>query len=164
MINTIEALQGLYVALGGELADVANITLIPDMLTKISEVAQAAASELPVVKKTDEGKVLTVDNKGKWVAADAPEGLPTPDYNNSLLRSNDGEWEESSLENVINDITYNNDGFLFMESGNGLEAKNLLWLMNYYTSSTLGQVDPQAGDFIYYNGEEWVIGNPSSQE
>lgn len=69
MINTIEALQGLYVALGGDLADVANITTIPGMLLAISEVAAAAASELPAVKSADNGKVLTVVS-GKWDKAE----------------------------------------------------------------------------------------------
>lgn len=69
MINTVGALQGLYVALGGELSDVANITTIPEMLTAISTVAAAAASELPAVKSADNGKVLTVVN-GKWAKAE----------------------------------------------------------------------------------------------
>ena len=37
MDNTITALQNLYVALGGEAADVANITIIPDMINAIAE-------------------------------------------------------------------------------------------------------------------------------
>ena len=76
MINTIEALRGLYVALGGDLTDVANITTIPVMLSAISEVAAAAASELPAVKGTDDGKVLSVVS-GKWAKADLPKELPT---------------------------------------------------------------------------------------
>ena len=74
MINTIESLQGIYVALGGELTDVANITTIPEMLTAISTVAAAAARELPAVGKSDNGDVLTVVN-GKWTKA-APTSEP----------------------------------------------------------------------------------------
>lgn len=69
MINTIEALQGLYVALGGELSDVANVTTIPDMLTAISTVAAQGASELPAVTADDNGKLLTVVN-GAWDKVD----------------------------------------------------------------------------------------------
>lgn len=75
MINTIEALRGLYVALGGDISDVANVTTIPEMLTLISTVAAAAASELPVVNATDNGKVLAVVD-GNWDKANAPTELP----------------------------------------------------------------------------------------
>lgn len=59
-VNTIEALQGLYVALGGDITDVANITTIPDMLMSISTVAAAAAGgEVETAKKDENGKDLT---------------------------------------------------------------------------------------------------------
>lgn len=93
MINTVEALQGLYVALGGELSNVANITTIPEMLTAISSVAAAAASELPAVKSADNGKVLTVVN-GKWDKAVIPSQLPavTAANNGAVLKVIDGAW------------------------------------------------------------------------
>lgn len=75
MINTVESLRGLYVALGGNITEVANLTTIPELLTEISTVAQAAATELPAVKSQDNGKVLTVVNS-KWQKADA-YSLPT---------------------------------------------------------------------------------------
>lgn len=71
MINTVESLRGLYVALGGDIAEVANLNTIPELLTEISTVAQAAATELPAVKSADNGKVLTVVNS-KWAKADLP--------------------------------------------------------------------------------------------
>lgn len=93
MINTIEALQGLYVALGGDITDVANVTTIPEMLTAISTVAAAAASELPVVGKSDNGKVLAVVN-GKWTKAAPATELPavTADDNGKVLKVVDGAW------------------------------------------------------------------------
>lgn len=74
MDNTITALQALYVALGGNSDDVANITLIPDMINAIATVAATAtAAELPKVTASDNGKVLKVAN-GKWaVGTDATE-------------------------------------------------------------------------------------------
>lgn len=36
MLTTVEALQGLYVALGGNAEDVANVVTIPDMIAAIS--------------------------------------------------------------------------------------------------------------------------------
>lgn len=93
LIDNIGALQGLYVALGGELSDVANITTIPEMLQAISTVASAAASELPAVKAVDNGKVLTVVN-GKWAKADPAAQLPavTAANNGAVLKVIEGVW------------------------------------------------------------------------
>lgn len=93
MINTIEALQGLYVALGGDITDVANVTTIPEMLTAISTVAAAAAGELPAVGKSDNGDVLTVVN-GKWAKAAPAAELPavTAANNGAVLKVIDGAW------------------------------------------------------------------------
>lgn len=66
MDTTVKALKNLYVALGGSAADVANISLIPDMINKIATVAATAtAPELPKVTAADNGKVLKVAS-GKW--------------------------------------------------------------------------------------------------
>lgn len=74
MDRTVDALKALYVALGGTASDVADITLIPDMINAIATVASSAtAAELPSVKAADNDKVLTVVN-GKWAAA----ALPAP--------------------------------------------------------------------------------------
>ena len=68
-MNTIEALQALYVALGGTAADVANLNTIPEMINAIATVAATAtAKELPTVSSTDNGKVLKVVS-GKWAKA-----------------------------------------------------------------------------------------------
>ena len=72
MNTTVDALKALYVALGGSADDVADITIIPDMINAIATVAASATqAELPAVKSTDNGKVLTVVS-GKW-AAKTPE-------------------------------------------------------------------------------------------
>ena len=78
MNSTVNALKALYVALGGTAADVANITLIPDMINAIAEIAEdvataAGKTELPAVTADDNGKVLKVA-EGKWsVGNDATE-------------------------------------------------------------------------------------------
>lgn len=73
MDTTVKALQNLYVALGGTAADVADITLIPDMINAIAtQAAAATAAELPAVTTSNNGQVLTVDG-GKWKA----KALPT---------------------------------------------------------------------------------------
>lgn len=72
MDNTIQALQALYVALGGTASDVADITIIPDMINAIATLIQSGATaELPAVTDSDNGKVLKVVN-GEWaVGTDA---------------------------------------------------------------------------------------------
>lgn len=98
MINTIAALQGLYVALGGELSDVANITTIPEMLQAISTVAASAAGELPPVTGSDNGNVLTVVS-GKWAKAALPKELPTVSGtdNGKILAVANGAWALGTL-------------------------------------------------------------------
>ena len=70
MDNTIKALQNLYVALGGDADDVADIVIIPDMInaiaTQATKVTTAAnTKELPTVSATDNGSVLKVVD-GAW--------------------------------------------------------------------------------------------------
>ena len=72
MDKTIDALKALYVALGGTASDVADVTLIPDMINAIATVMPTAiAAELPKVSSSDNGKVLTVVS-GKWAKAALP--------------------------------------------------------------------------------------------
>lgn len=70
-MNTVEALQALYVAFGGNIEDVANITTIPEMINALATIVPSALSVLPKVTSSDNGKVLTVVN-GKWAKADLP--------------------------------------------------------------------------------------------
>lgn len=67
-MTTINALKNLYKALGGDLEDVENVTIIPDMINKIADVVDGAA-KLPEVSAEDAGKVLTVNEEGEWEAA-----------------------------------------------------------------------------------------------
>ena len=72
MDNTITALKNLYVALGGDADDVADIVIIPDMINAIAVlVTSGATKELPAVTTTDNDKVLTVVS-GKGAKADLP--------------------------------------------------------------------------------------------
>lgn len=70
MDNNITALQGLYVALGGNIEDVANISTIPDMINAITTLVSSGGVSLPAVTADDDGKVLTVVD-GAWAAAEA---------------------------------------------------------------------------------------------
>lgn len=75
-MDNITALKTLYVAIGGSADEVANMTLIPELINAIAVKALAlytAANrkELPSVTEADNGKVLKVAS-GKWaVGTDA---------------------------------------------------------------------------------------------
>ena len=97
MLTNVDALKGLYVALGGDVADVANLTTTPELLEKISVVAGAGASELPAVKKADAGKVLTVNGNGKWSAGGATLPAVTATDNGKVLMVSDGAWVVDNL-------------------------------------------------------------------
>ena len=94
MDTTVDALKALYAALGGTAADVANITLIPDMINAIATfVAAGGAAKLPSVTSADNGKLLTVVS-GKWAKAAAPTELPAVSAtdNGKILKVVDGAW------------------------------------------------------------------------
>lgn len=70
MGDTIKALKALYVALGGDADDVADIVYIPDMINAIATEA-AKIQGLPAVTETENGKIMKVVD-GEWaLAADA---------------------------------------------------------------------------------------------
>lgn len=69
---TVDALKELYIALGGNSINVADITFVPDMIKAIAgHIGNGGAAELPTVSSADDGKVLTVIND-HWEAAALP--------------------------------------------------------------------------------------------
>lgn len=68
MDNNIKALQNLYVALGGDADDVADVNTNADMINAIAGIA-ATIKGLPAVKSSDNGKILKVV-EGEWALAD----------------------------------------------------------------------------------------------
>lgn len=95
-LNTIEALKALYVALGGQAADVANLNITPEMISAIADVVEGGGgSSLPEVTSDDNGKLLTVV-EGGWNKADAPKELPALESgttdNGKILRASNGQW------------------------------------------------------------------------
>jgi len=73
MDTTIIALKNLYVALGGDADDFADIVIIPDAINAIAAlVTSGKTAELPAVSSTDNGDVLTVV-EGKWAKAALPD-------------------------------------------------------------------------------------------
>lgn len=109
-MTTVEALKGLYTALGGELTDtyssiaggvaVSDYVLIPDMIQAITQkVPTESGASLPTVTASDNGDVLTVVD-GAWAKAAAPKELPavTAEDNGSVLKVVDGAWDKGTDE------------------------------------------------------------------
>ena len=66
MTKTVNALKALYIALGGNSADVANLTLTADVIAAIATfVSGGGIKELPTVSATNNGSVLKVVD-GAW--------------------------------------------------------------------------------------------------
>ena len=61
----VTALKALYVALGGDADDVANVTLIADMINAIATLIGTTGGQLPAVSAENNGSVLKVAD-GKW--------------------------------------------------------------------------------------------------
>lgn len=108
MNTTVQALQALYVKLGGSLTDtyddiangatVADYATIPDMVDAIAEATESGGgSSLPSVSATDNGNVLTVVD-GAWSKAPVPAELPetTSSDNGDVLKVVNGEWEKAA--------------------------------------------------------------------
>lgn len=72
MDTNVQALKNLYEQLGGDPADVADISTNADMINAIASLVSASGGvSLPAVTAADNGKVLTVVD-GEW-AAKTPE-------------------------------------------------------------------------------------------
>lgn len=65
MRQTVTALKALYVALGGDADDVAELTLIPDIINAIATVVSKTGGLLPAVDAEDNGKIAKVAD-GVW--------------------------------------------------------------------------------------------------
>ncbi len=94
MDNTLDALRKLYIALGGQAADVANLVITPELINAIATLVSAGLTEaLPAVTASNNGQVLTVVN-AEWAAAAIPAQLPavTATDNGKILTVVDGVW------------------------------------------------------------------------
>jgi hypothetical protein len=110
MKSTIEALQDIYISLGGLLTDtydninngspVGDYATIPDIAEAISKKATAGEG-LPDVTSADNGDILSVVN-GAWDKAALPKELPTVSPSNSgeaLTVNSSGKWAVGKIGN-----------------------------------------------------------------
>lgn len=92
MKTTVQALKELYATLGGDLADVALIERIPEMIEALNSIAVA----VPAPTAEDEGKVMTVGEDGALGFADALPPVTSADAGKVLAVSDAGAWEAAA--------------------------------------------------------------------
>lgn len=93
--TTVDELKTLYVKLGGNIADVANIQTDAEIIDKIEDL-DLTAGRLPEVTSTDNGDILSVV-EGAWAKADPPSELPTvtSSDNGDVLTVVKGAWAKA---------------------------------------------------------------------
>lgn len=102
MKTTVKALQDYYVEKGGQLADVADITTIPDMIDAITALG-GGGSSLPAVTSDDNGKLLTVV-EGAWDKATPSGGASTVVFNATFGSFDTGSKINLSDSKTVKDI------------------------------------------------------------
>ena len=113
----VTALKALYVALGGDADDVANVNLIADMINAIATLIGTTGGQLPAVSGSDNGKVLkaVVNGSSKSVAWGEDQTGPTYTAGDGISISNG----EISAQVDGTTIQVNSDGELEAIGGGG---------------------------------------------
>lgn len=119
MKTTVEALQDYYVEAGGQLADVADITTIPDMIDAITALGGGSGSSLPAVTSDDNGKLLTVVD-GAWDKAEASNNLVNIDA--TYTDSGTISFPNKTLGDLYELILENKEVVVFAKNGNKLKV------------------------------------------
>lgn len=170
MINTVEALQALYVKLGGELTDtyeniangvaVSDYTVIPDVIEAITQKAGSgggSGSSLPAVTSDDNSKLLTVVN-GAWDKADVPKLNYSTDEQNTGVKWIDDKYIYVITVPISNSIRPN--GYLLQNALENvdkiIDSKVRLVYETYYTiiASGNGQEISEGEGFTYRTSVE----------
>lgn len=77
-----------------------EVSSLDRIATALEGLAQAEGAGIPVPTAEDVGKVLMVDEEGKWKLAAIPSQLPAVDAEDEgkvLTVSDAGEWEAAEL-------------------------------------------------------------------
>lgn len=162
MDNTLDALRNLYAALGGTPSDVANMTIIPEIVNAIAtHLTAGGAAELPTVTADDDGKILKVIN-GAWGKAAGGAKVVNGSLSGSTITFEDeteGGIVDAVLngENVIVKVTdtsgsVTNEYVFYVSRVSRSSSRTTVTFVHLYRSS----------DTASYFKSFYVIGNSSS--
>lgn len=120
MKTIVEALQDLYVALGGKKSDVSALALNPDVIEQIAALVNGGAlNELPAVTIEDAGDVLTVDETGKWGVAAPGGGGGLTLYGPYMVVNQSATVGTSSTEIYVDTVDINDDTKMYIPPDDG---------------------------------------------
>ena len=156
---TIEALRALYVKMGGNAADVADLELTPELIEAITTIYSGGGggSELPEVTDADNGMGLIV-KEGAWDKGTLPQGLPavTGADNGKSPRVVNGAWAVDADKFVA---TYTPDG-----QGGGTCDKTFAQIKAAYDAGkqvvakmTMGEYGTNEAQILRCNSDETVF-------
>jgi len=78
-----------------------EVSSLDRIATALESLSEAEGAGIPTPALTDAGKVLMVDNEGKWTLASIPSQLPAvtaaEDEGKVLTVSNEGAWVAAAL-------------------------------------------------------------------
>ena len=165
MKTTVETLKDLYVKIGGSLNDkhssvipgrkVSDYETISDMVSALSQIAQADEPELPEVSAQDNGKVLSVV-EGEWDKADADyltKDIPISQDDGVYFREDDTalisvESTEFDSSRKQGSIVIDTEQGSYNNKRTSLEAGHASFSIN--PANTDDAVVINAGDFSSY--------------
>lgn len=125
--------------------------------------AISSSSGLPDVTPSDEGKTLMVNSSGEWDVENVPKELPninpTLDPGKLLgIDPNTGKlvWMSFGelIQNYLQGYPYIDEFDPIASDGYSIARSTLNDILKYEFDNA------STGDVLYYDGSDWVVGNP----
>lgn len=164
--SIVDALRDLYISCGGDISNLSDNHNATDYIRDLKYII-TAAQELPVVQKSDNGKVLSVVN-GVWNKADVPTELPyiSPySDNGKVLMANNGVWAKSELPTELPSVNSEDDGSILKvvdgqwQKGQISQDDEIAITFNFYGSLQCSVISQTPFDDVYaaFNSGKRVV-------
>jgi hypothetical protein len=138
--------------------DSTNPRTMADNIRKLDDAVAAAASELPEVEASDEGKVLTVDSEGSWAAEDLPP-YPVGNLDYSTTEQDTGvKWiDGKNIYRKVFSYTTPSTGVTSEEVGTISDLDKVLIIQNMNYTNINNYIDQQASTYLYVSSTGSVM-------